>query len=189
MHILVLVISMKNNNKKIMIIKTIAIFLSLFLFSNGYKIFPNFLTAIIFPVNESLFEHLKMIYTTEIVISLIIFIVLKRKKIKINNYFLALLISTIFNIILFYLIYLPVYNRFGEGLIYTMIIYLITLMISQYLFYLINIKNNDDILNKLSIIIIPFIWIGLIYLTFNPPHTKFFFDPLKEIYGIPRQVK
>ena len=180
---------MKKNNKKIMIIKTIAIFLSLFVFSNGYKWFPNFLTAIIFPVNESLFEHLKMIYMTEIIISLIIYIVLKIKKIDINNYFFALVISTIFNITLFYLIYLPIYNRFGEGLIYTMIIYFITLLISQYLFYLITIRKNYDFFNKLSIIIIPLIWIGLIYFTFNPPHTKFFFDPIKEVYGIPKQVK
>lgn len=174
------------NNKKIMIIKTIAIFLSLFLFSNGYKIFPNFLTAIIFPVNESLFEHLKMIYITEIIVSLIIYIIIKLKKIHINNYFTALLISTIFNIILFYLIYLPIYNRFGEGLIYTMIIYLITLIISQYLFYLIINRNDKELLNNISLIIIPFLWIITIYFTFNPPHTKFFFDPIKEVYGIPK---
>ena len=172
------------NNKKIMIIKTISIFLSLFLFSNGYKLLPNFFIAIIFPVNESLFEHLKMIYTTEIIVSLILYLILKIKNIEINNYFSALVISTIFNIILFYLIYLPIYNRFGEGLIYT-----ITLLISQYLFYLISIRKNYDFFNKLSIIIIPLIWIGLIYFTFNPPHTKFFFDPIKEVYGIPKQVK
>ena len=178
---------MKNDNKKIMIIKTIAIFLSLFIFSFGYKTFPNFLTAIIFPVNESLFEHLKMIFNAEIIISFIIYIILKKKKIKINNYFLSLLISTVFNIILFYLIYLPIYNRFGEGLIYTMVIYLITLLISQYLFYLITIKKHMDTYNILSIILIPVIWIGLIYFTFNPPHTKFFFDPIEEVYGIPKK--
>ena len=177
---------MKKNNKKIMIIKTIIIFLSLFLFSNGYKIFPNFLTAIFFPVNESLFEHLKMIYITEIIISLIIFIILKIKNIKVNNYFSSLLISTIFNIILFYIIYLPIYNRFGEGLTYTMIIYFTTLLISQYLFYLITNCHHHDFYNKLSLVIIPIIWIGLIYFTFNPLHTKFFFDPIKEIYGIPK---
>ena len=180
---------MKNNNKKIMIIKTISIFISLFLFSNGYKLLPNFITAIIFPVNESLFEHLKMIYNAEIIVSLIIYFVLKIKNIKINNYFSALLISTVFDIILFYLVYIPIYNRFGEGLLYTMIIYFITLTISQYLFYLITIRKHNDLYNILSLIIIPIIWIGLIYFTFNPMHTKFFFDPIKEIYGIPKQVK
>lgn len=177
---------MKYNNKKIIIIKTITIFLSLFLFSNGYKLLPNFLTAMIFPVNESLFEHLKMIYTTEIIISLIIYIILKIKQIKINNYYFALIISTIFNIILFYLVYLPIYNRFGEGLIYTMIIYFFSLSISQYLFYLITMKENNNLYNKLSLIIIPLIWIILVYFTFKPLQTKFFFDPIKEIYGIPK---
>ena len=176
-----------NNNKKIMIIKTIAIFLSLFLFSNIYKWLPNFLTATIFPVNESLFEHLKMIYTCEIIVSLIIYVILKFKKIKINNYFSALLLSTLFSIGLFYLIYLPIYNRFGEGLLYTVIIYFITLSISQYLFYLITIRKHRDFYNKLSLIIIPLLWIVLIYFTFNPPQTKFFFDPIKEIYGIPKK--
>ena len=180
---------MKKNNKKIMIIKTIAIFLSLFLFSFGYKTFPNFLTAIIFPVNESLFEHLKMIFNAEIIVSLIIYIILKVKKIKINNYFLALITSTIFNIILFYLVYLPIYNRFGEGLIYTMIIYFITLIISQYLFYLITIRKHKEFYNTVSIILIPLIWIILVYFTFNPLKTKFFFDPIKETYGIPKKVK
>ncbi len=175
------------NNKMIMIIKSVAIFLSLFLFSFGYQKFPNFFTSLIFPVNESLFEHLKMIYTAEIIISLIIYIILKIKNIKINNYFLALLVSTIFNIGLFYLIYLPIYNRFGQNLIYTMILYFITLSISQYLFYLITLKNHNSFYNILSIIIIPFLWIILIYFTYNPLETKFFFDPIKEIYGIPKQ--
>lgn len=175
------------NNFKVVIIKTIAIFLSLFIFSFGYKVLPNFLTSIIFPVNESLFEHLKMIYNVEVIISLIIYIILKIKKKKINNYFIALLLSTVFNIILFYLIYLPVYNYFGQNLILTMSIYLITLVISQYLFYLITIKNHNKFYNSLSLMIIPVIWVGLIYFTYNPLHTDFFFDPIDELYGIPKK--
>lgn len=174
------------NIKIIMIIKTIAIFLSLFIFSYGYKIFPNFITSLIFPVNESLFEHLRMIFNAEVIISIIIFFILKVKNIKINNYFTALLLSTIFNVVLFYLVYLPIYNRFGQNLVMTMIIYLITLCISQYLFYLISLKKHNEFYNKLCLIIIPIIWIGLIYFTYNPPHTKFFFDPIEEIYGIPK---
>ena len=143
---------MKHNNKKIIIIKTIAIFLSLFLFSNMYRWIPNFVTATIFPVNESLFEHLKMIYTCEIIVSLIIYLILKYKNIKIYNYFLALLIGTVFDIILFYLITL---------------------------------KDNKPLYNKISLIVIPIIWIILFYFTFNPIETKFFFDPIKEVYGIP----
>ena len=178
---------MKENNKKIMIIKTIAISLSLFLFSYVYKWIPNFLTSLIFPVNESLFEHLKMIYNAEVIVSLIIYSVIHKKNIKIHNYMLALLLSTIFNLILFYLIYLPIYNRFGSNLIMTMIIYLITLIISQYIFYLITIRKHNEFYNKLCLIIIPLISIILVYFTYKPLKTEFFFDHIKEIYGIPNK--
>ena len=175
---------MIKNNKKIVIINTIAIFLSMFLFSFIYNWFPNFLTASLFPVNESLFEHLKLIYTSFVIISLLTFLVLKLKKIKINNYFLATLISVIINIILFFLIYLPIYNRLGEGLIYTMIIYSITLVISEYIFYLIINKHHLETINAISIILLSTIWCLLAYFTFNPMHTDFFFDPISETYGI-----
>lgn len=180
-----MVIIMIKNNKKIVIINTIAIFLSMFLFSFMYRWFPNFLTASLFPVNESLFEHLKLIYTSFVIVSLLTFLVLKLKKIKINNYFLATLSSVIVNIILFFLIYLPIYNRLGEGLIYTMIIYSITLVISEYIFYLIINKHHLETINAISIILLPAIWCLLIYFTFNPMHTDFFFDPISETYGIP----
>lgn len=180
-----MVIIMIKNNKKIVIINTIAIFLSMFLFSFIYNWFPNFLTASLFPVNESLFEHLKLMYTSFVLISLLTLLVLKFKKIKVNNYFLAILISVIVNIVLFFLIYLPIYNRLGEGLIYTMIIYAITLIISEYIFYLIINKHHLETINSISIIILPIIWCLLVYFTFNPIHTDFFFDPISETYGIP----
>ena len=175
------------NNKKIMIIKTITIFLSLFLFSYMYKWFPNFITSIIFPVNESLFEHLKMIYNANIIVSLIIYFIIKRRNIKINNYFISLFISTIFNIILFFLVYLPIYNRFGHNLVLTMFIYLITLIISQYLFYLITSHDNNKFYNILCLIFIPLISIILMYFTYKPLKTEFFFDPISELYGIPKK--
>ena len=170
--------------KKISIINTITIFLCMFLFHFGYNLFPNFLTAAFFPVNESLFEHLKLIFISEILVGLVTFFILKKKKIKTNNYFLGLFLSTIANIILFFLIYLPIYNRFGEGLIYTMIIFLIVLIITQYLFYIIMEQKEKTLLNVLSIIFITITWFILVYLTFNPPHTKFFFDTKEEKYGI-----
>ena len=173
------------NNKTILIINTIAIFSLMFLFSNIYKWFPNFLTASIFPVNESLFEHLKLMFMTEVIISSIVYLIFKYKKVKFNNYFLGLLVSTIVTISLFFLIYLPIYNRFGEGLLYTMIIYLIVLIIGNYIFYLIMSKTKNNFLyNAISIISILLIWLILIYFTFNPIRNDFFFDTVSETYGI-----
>ena len=170
--------------KKIFIIETLAIFFSMFLFHFVYKIFPNFLIASIFPVNESLFEHLKLIYTTQIIVSLIIFIILIRKKKEVNNYFLGLFGSTIINIALFFTIYLPIYNRFGEGIVYTMLIFLVTLIFSEYLFYIMTKKKDNPLLNAISIILIVLGFSILAFLTYNPLHNDFFFDTQEEKYGI-----
>ncbi len=175
------------NNKKILFIATITIFLSMFLFHNIYNWFPNFLTASFFPVNESLFEHLKLMFTTQIIISLIIYLILKLKKIKFSNYLLGLLVSTIVTISLFFLIYLPIYNRFGENLFLTMSIYLITLIIGNIIFYLISKRKHEFLLNLISLVIISIISVILIYFTFNPLKNDFFFDSIEEIYGIKNQ--
>ena len=175
------------NNKKVLFIETITIFLSMFLFHNIYNWFPNFLTASFFPVNESLFEHLKLMFTTQIIISLIIYLILKLKKIKFSNYLLGLLISTIVTISLFFLIYLPIYNRFGENLFLTMSIYLISLIIGNIIFYLISKRKHEFLLNLISLVIISIIAVILIYFTFNPLKNDFFFDSIEEIYGIKNQ--
>ena len=175
------------NNKKVLFIETITIFLSMFLFHNIYNWFPNFLTASFFPVNESLFEHLKLMFTTQIIISLIIYLILKLKKIKFSNYLLGLLISTIVTISLFFLIYLPIYNRFGENLFLTMSIYLITLIIGNIIFYLISKRKHEFLLNLISLVITSIIAVILIYFTFNPLKNDFFFDSIEEIYGIKNQ--
>lgn len=175
------------NNKKVLFIETITIFLSMFLFHNIYNWFPNFLTSSFFPVNESLFEHLKLMFTTQIIISLIIYLILKLKRIKFSNYLLGLLISTIVTISLFFLIYLPIYNRFGENLFLTMSIYLITLIIGNIIFYLISKRKHEFLLNLISLVIISIIAVILIYFTFNPLKNDFFFDSIEEIYGIKNQ--
>ena len=175
------------NNKKVLFIETITIFLSMFLFHNIYNWFPNFLTASFFPVNESLFEHLKLMFTTQIIISLIIYLILKLKRIKFSNYLLGLLVSTIVTISLFFLIYLPIYNRFGENLFLTMSIYLITLIIGNIIFYLISKRKHESLLNLISLVIISIIAVILIYFTFNPLKNDFFFDSIEEIYGIKNQ--
>lgn len=171
-------------NKKVLFINTIIIFLSLFLFHNIYNLFPNFLTSFLFPVNESLFEHLKLMFTSEIIISLITLLILKLKNIKFSNYILGLLIGVIVTISLFFLIYLPIYNRYGENLILTMTIYLITLIVGNIIFYLISKRKHNYLINSISLVIIIVITGILGYLTYNPVKTPFFFDPINKIYGI-----
>ena len=70
-------------------IKIIGIFIMMclsFLSHFMYEWCDNFLFSIFFPVNESLFEHLKLMFTTQILISLIIYLILKLRNLHVVKY-------------------------------------------------------------------------------------------------------
>ena len=171
-------------NKKFVIINTILTFAIGFLVHNIYKWIPSVITTI-FPVNESLFEHMKLIFISPIISSLILYFYFKKKKQTINNYLFGLIVSTLFNIILFYLIYLPLYYRVGESMIMTLSIYFLTIAMSNYLYYLIIEMKNNSKLNKLSFVVIIIVGFILTYFTYNPIKIDFFRDPKTNTYGIP----
>lgn len=168
------------NKKRFVVINAIVTFLLGFIVHGMYQWFPSTITSI-FPVNESLFEHVKLIYLSPIFSVLIVGAFYKY---KINNIFFGMLVSIIFNILFFYVLYLPIYYLLGNSLIMTLIVYFITIIASNYIYYLVikNDKNkNLDIISvALSIIGI----LGLTYLSYNPPKTDFFKDPENNTYGI-----
>ena len=73
------------NLKKIKIINVIFLFVLSFLWHFGYNLFPNNFTALFFPVNESIWEHMKIIYGCILVGSVLQYFLCKKYKIKINN--------------------------------------------------------------------------------------------------------
>ena len=174
-----------DKNKRFVIINTILTFLIGFLVHHIYKWFPSTLTTI-FPVNESLFEHMKLIFISPIISSFILFLYFKRNNYYIDNYLFGLIVSIIFNIIIFYLIYLPLYYSFGESMSMTLIIYFVTIILSNYLYYLIIEIDNNRKLNFISFIIILAIGSILTYFTYHPLRIDFFKDPKTNYYGIPK---
>ena len=57
--------------KKFKIISIFLIFILCSLFHFGYTIFPNFFTSLIFPVNESIWEHNKIIIASFLVMGIL----------------------------------------------------------------------------------------------------------------------
>lgn len=170
-------------NRIFVIINTFLIFAFGFVTHNLYEWFPSFITTI-FPVNESLFEHLKMIFITPIIISTVLYIIFYFKKKPISNYLGSLFVSTIFNILIFYVIYLPIYYSFGQNMAITLIIYFISIAVSQFINYLIIRKKDNRLFNTISVIMMFAILILLLYLTYNPIEIDFFLDPTNNTYGI-----
>ena len=92
-------------------IKIIGIFISFILsiiLHFIYGIFPNTVISIIAPVNESIWEHMKLIVTSSIIFSILEYFIYKKKKIKYNNFILSYAISSIIGVFLYLLIYIPI---------------------------------------------------------------------------------
>lgn len=172
------------NLKKSRIISTILIFLLCFLSHFIYNIIPSSLTAIFFPVNESIWEHMKMIFTSIILYGIIDYIILNKFKIKYNNFFLSLFITALISIPIYLSIYLPIFYKIGENMIINIGLMLLVIIITQVIAYYILKANNYKILNYISIILIIVSYIVFGYLTYHPIKSEIFFDTKDEKYGI-----
>ena len=146
-----------------------------------YDILNFNIIAIFFPTNESIFQHMKMIFTGFFLYYLIILIL--KRRLNFNNIFFTDLISSSITIIFFLVIYLPVRFRFGENMIFTFILLFISIFIGQYLSYTYLKKEYNKIINLISIGIIIIIFIMFGYFTFNPMENEYFWDPEHETYN------
>lgn len=172
------------NLKKVKFLGVIIITILSFISHFAYKSFPNLIFSFIFPVNESIWEHMKILFTSTLLYSLIEYFILKEKNIKYNNlpfntYFIPLM-----QIPLFLVIYLPLYKLLGESLFISIALMIIVYIIGQIISYNILKEKELKLLNTLLVPIIIISYIGFIYLTYNPPHKFIFYDKLNKKYGI-----
>ena len=172
------------NLKRIKTIATFGIFALMSLFHFAYEFFPNTLFAILFPVNESIVEHIKLIFTTFILYGLIDYLLIRKFKLPRNNFFSNLLISALSCIVVFLIIWLPIYYKIGENMFITLLVLFFAIIISQVISYYILKNKNNQLLNYISIAFIIMIMIIFAYFTYYPLYNEFFFDPMAEKYGI-----
>ena len=172
------------NLKKDKIIAVIGIFILTFIFHFVYELIPCGITAIFFPVNESIWEHQKLVFTSVIFYGIIDYIILQKCKIKYNNFFISLFISAFSMIPIFLTIYLPFYYKIGPKMSLNIIVMLISIIISQIISYYVLKSEKCDKLNLISLILIILSYIVFAYLTYNPIKNELFFDTNDEKYGI-----
>ena len=173
------------NLKRIKIISTIGIFIMCFLIHFLYQLIPSTFTAMLAPVNESIWEHQKMLFVSVIMYGFIDYILLNKFKVKYNNYFISLFVSAIAIIPAFLLIYLPLYFKIGQSMFMNISIMLFAIIVSQFISYkILNTKKFRYKGNLLSIVSIGVVLIMFSYFTYYPIKTKIFFDTEEERYGI-----
>ena len=95
-----------------------------------------------------------------------------------------MLLASCFNILIFFALYLPIYYRFKEHLLVTLLLYFLTILFTEWLVCPILQQKEKKELEMISMIIIPLLFFILAYFTFYPLKNPFFFDPIKEDYGL-----
>lgn len=172
------------NLKKIKILAIIGIFIISFISHFAYNLFPNIIFSFIFTINESIWEHMKILFTSILIYGIIDYILLNKYKIKYNNFPFQLYFTAISSIALYLVLYIPLYNILGENLIISITLLLLVYIITQWISFNILKEKEIKLLNKLTIPIILTIYLVFIYLTYNPPHNYIFYDTTNEQYGI-----
>ena len=161
--------------KTVKIIGIFIIFLLCFPLHFLYDTFPTFLTSIIVPINESIWEHMKLIYTSYLIWGIVEYFLL-RKNDKINNFLLQLFLVPIFGTCIYLIIYLPIFNIFGENLFISIFLLFLIIVIEQIISYFL--LTKEEILNQkiIGIIGIVVMYIIFAYLTYFPPNNYLFID-------------
>ena len=163
--------------KKRYFINTCLIFLLCSILHFGYSLLPSFITSLFFPVNESIFEHMKLIFTSSIVYTLLSNYFYKYDKVLLLSY-----LRGMFTILVLLAIYIPVKNLLGEILPITLIILFLSILISEIITF--KIYKNNEFLNIIAFILIIISYIVFIYFTYHPIKNSFFIDPKTNKYGI-----
>lgn len=150
-----------------------------------YDIVPGNFTAAFLPVNESVWEHLKMTFNAFLIYSIIEYIIFKVKNKHVNNFLFSILTSALASMLVTLVLFYPLFYTFGENVIVTQIVYLISIIAGVYISYLVQKDtNNEKTLNIMSFLILLFLEFGFIYLTFNPRTTDIFIDKPNNKIGI-----
>lgn len=138
--------------------------------------------VMISPVNESLWEHLKLTFYPTLAYSLIQFLILRDVS---DNYLVADLIG-IYVMMLFILITELIYPLILKKNIFILdlLIFLIAICISQLLSYYISTQTNINFPNFISYILILFQTILFIIFSFKPLKINIFKDSVDNKYGI-----
>lgn len=169
--------------KKLKILGVVLAFFIAFPLHFLYDKFPNFITSIFFPVNESIWEHMKIIFGSVLISGVIQKIIVIKKNLVYKNICISNIIAGLASIPIFLIMFLPVYSIIGENLPITIIIMLITFIISQIItIYIINKKDLKQENMAILYAIIIYVIFGI--LTYFPPNIFLFIDPITKQLGI-----
>ena len=167
---------------KYILISSIIIFILNFPAHFVFELLPYSFIGYFFPVNESIFEHMKMIFTCFMLFYLGLGFFKKRMNLK--NLLTGALVSSLATIVSFLIVYLPVVLIFKENMLVTFILMFLAITFGEYISTFIIYKKDYKSANYISLFIILLILIFNAYLTYNPLNNFFFLDKKHHTYGV-----
>ena len=169
--------------KKTRVIAVIGTIVLSFIFHFMYDLIPNFISSIFFPVNESIWEHMKLLYTSIVFYGVVDYFLLRKFNISYNNFFLNLFFISFSSILIYLAMFIPIYYTIGESMFVSIGLMVITYIIVYIISYhILRMKENNLKYIWILLIIMGYIIFG--YLTYNPIRNHLFFDTNTESYGI-----
>lgn len=145
----------------------------------------NVIVGLFFPVNESVWEHLKLVLFP-VVLWWVLYYVVNGSKYKINKniWFTSSLISLLVTMILIPMMHYFFTRAFGvESVVVEIIILFISISLGELLAF--HYYNYGKGINYVIIILVKIVIIGIfMYFTFNPPDLPIFIDSTTGQYGI-----
>ncbi len=155
------------------------------LFHFGYEFFNNnILIGYFMPVNESTFEHLKLISTPILLFSIIEYFLYGK---NMDNFFIIKVISILIGSLSVIILFYTYTGIIGKNFLLIDIGLFIISVFFAYYFSCISFKNNilnTNISKTVGIILIFIILITSFIFTTNPPKIPLFKDPLTKSYGV-----
>lgn len=148
----------------------------------------NKLVGVFVPVNESIFEHSKLLLFPLTIFYLFSYIFI-RDSVEVNSYFFALLISVVSSIIVMVSFYYTYKEIIGNSYLWLDIFDLfLSLFVGQ------SIANHVYVYFRgwewyVSLFVIVSIFVLYAYLTFKPFKTPFFKDEKSKTYGINKNIE
>ncbi len=172
------------NLKKVLLIGFLVTFVVSFPIHFMYGWFPNVLSSIFFPVNESIWEHMKIMYTSCLIGGVVECLLCKKYGIVINNRILAITFGCIFSVILYLAIYLPIHDLIGEVLWVSILLMAIVYGLVEVIRKVIYEKCSLGMFSTTSGWLIILGYLVFINWTYHPIYNELFFDKLNGQYGI-----
>ena len=116
-----------------------------------YEIIPIKFFSIIAPVNESIWEHMKLFFTSSLLVGLFDYILLRKNDIHYNNLAFSIWTTSVLSIPLYLIMYLPLKSLLGESMVLSIGLMVLTYIIMSVISYKILNSEHIKFVNKLFI--------------------------------------